>query len=149
MKLWQRRAIGILTLGGSYLGMAMVSPFIFSQESWLAKLLAIFFVLMYCFGIWCGLRLLESSNKSLFPCTIFWLVQIPYFMSPLAGYGFTSGALFYITYEYPAGFSWFTRLGSQFGYSLLQADKPFIIGVNLFALLIAGFLAYKSSKSSN
>jgi len=149
MKLWQRRLIGILTLGGSFLGMVITIPFILSQEGWLAISITILFVLTYCIGIWCGMRLLEASNKSLMPITLFWTLQIPYLMSPLAGYSFASGALFYVYYRFPEGFGWLTRLGSQFEYSILQPEKPFTIGINLFAVLVASFLAYQWNNSAS
>jgi hypothetical protein len=62
-------------------------------------------------------------------------------MSPIAGYLFASGALFYVTFR-PTDLNVgaIVRLGSQFEYSILQADKPLTFGVNLLAVGVVLFL---------
>jgi hypothetical protein len=142
MQHWQRRLLGTLALGGGFLGVTIAfSLLIAPGQVVLARLLVLPFIVMYCWGAWCGLRLLEGDESSLKANRLFWLLQIPYFMSPIAGYFFASGALLYVTFR-PTDLNVgaMLRLGSQFEYSLFQADKPLALGVNLFAVGVVLFL---------
>lgn len=153
MKDWQRRVLGVLALGGSFLGIALgVSLALAPGASFLARFFCIPFIGLYCWGVWCGLRMIEEPDTALRSNRIFWALQIPYFMSPIAGYFFASGSLLFVTFRpYDLNFGALWRLGSQFEYSLLQPDKPLTIGINLFALAVVVFLTVQLRKepSSN
>ena len=142
MQKWQRRLLGALALGGGFLGVTIAFSLLISPGLVvLGRLLVLPFIALYCWGSWCGLRLLEGDESSLKANRLFWMLQIPHLMSPIAGYLFASGALFYVTFR-PTDLNVgaIVRLGSQFEYSILQADKPLTFGVNLLAVGVVLFL---------
>lgn len=144
MKLWQRRTIGILTLGGSFVGVVLAfGELVSSDRPILSRLVVLAFVGLYAWGVWCGARLLEGADRAIHANRIFWAIQVPYLMSPIAGYFFAAGAVLFLTLQ-PSrlqfGFS--CLFGSKFDMSLLQFDRPFVIGANVFALAIYLFLDY-------
>src|SRR6185437_12301293 len=97
--------------------------------------------------IWCGLRMLEEPKRAIKMNAWFWATQIPYVMSSIAGYFFASGSLLYVIYEpSQAHVSMLWRFGSQFQYSLFEAGKPFVFGVNLLALFVFLWLIYRSRR---
>jgi hypothetical protein len=138
MQLWQRRILGILALGGSVVGLGVGSTgLLLATGPVVGKLLSLPFLGLYCWGIWCGLRLLEGAESAYRLNRLFWALQIPYLTSPYVGYFFASGAYLFITFNLSdtrMGFQ--AYMGSQFGYSLLQSEKPLVIGINVFALAI-------------
>ena len=149
MRLWQQRVLGILALGGGYLGATLVAATLFTPGPWLSKVFTLAFIGLYAWGVWCGLRLLEGDSGAIRANRLYWALQVPIFMSSLMGYRFASGLLFCITYEFGTGIGWSAQIGSQFQYSLLQV-QPLLIGVNLFALVVTIFLSYQlRGESSN
>ena len=95
----------------------------------------------------CGLQLLEGCDDALRQNFYFWLTQVPFLMSPVLGYSFSSGASLHLKYQ-PSISKWdfFARFGSQFEYSLLQG-KPFIVGINVVAAGVCCLLVYLMRKS--
>lgn len=141
MQQWQRRLLGVLALGGSFTGLVLVISLLIAPGSILAKVFSLPFLALYIWGIMCGLRLLESRDEAVRKNFYFWLIQIPCFMSPIAGYIFSSGASFYFTFQPSTGkWDFLARFGSLFEYSILQADKPLLFGINIFALFVSGYL---------
>ncbi|AXK71260.1 hypothetical protein DWG18_02450 [Lysobacter sp. TY2-98] len=141
MKVWQRRVIGILGVGGGAIGIAAVTSVVAQQHNPIEWLFSLIFAALYAWGLWCGVRMLEGSPDAERKNLIFWLVQVPVFSSPVLGYFFANG--FHLTVSVqasPLNFNANFFLGSTFTYSLLQSDKPWILGVNLFALGVALWL---------
>ena len=144
MRLWQRRTLGILALGGGFVGLALGSQMPMNTDlSVPARVLTLPFMALYGFGIWCGLGMLESRPGTVALNRLFWLLQIPYIMSPVAGYLFASGAMAYASFAPGSGFGAMARFGSQFQYSLFELFRPFAIGVNLVALAVFAFLTWE------
>ena len=142
MEKWQRRILGILDLGGGFLGFVMGATILFRQvSSWSpeifwSKVLAVPFLALYCWGMWCGVRTLEDARTAKRANLWFWGIQIPCFMSPIAGYVFACGATAIVSYiPETSSTSFLLRVGSQFQYSLLEG-KPLQIGINCFALVV-------------
>jgi hypothetical protein len=145
MKPWLRRTIGILTLGGSFVGVTVAFQFLLGgTQPLVGNLITLAFVATYGWGVWVGLRLIEQAPRASDMGGIYWLLQVPQFSSPLAGYLFSSGTQLFVQYTVGAslGISW--QLGSRFEYSLLESGKPWTIGINLGALAIA-FVLYADS----
>lgn len=138
-----RRGLGILDLGGGFLGLVLGLTLFLKQPSLLAMLLEVPFLALYCWGIWCGVRTLENHPKALRTNVWFWLMQIPFLKSFFFSYWFASGALLFITYA-PAGgnVSFMARVGSEFQYSLLQPQQ-FQVGINVFAAAICLVLLWR------
>lgn len=142
MQQWQRRLLGILALGGGFTGLAVGLSLLLAPGSFLGKLLSVPFLGLFTWGMVCGLRLLEGRDDALRQNFYFWLAQVPFLMSPVLGYSFSSGASLHFKYQ-PSLYKWdfFARFGSQFEYSLLQG-KPFIVGINVVAAGVCCFLVY-------
>ena len=141
MQIWQRRVLGVLAVGGSALGIAIGVEAAASANNALVWLLVALFIILYLWGIWCGVSLIEQRGGATPSNLAFWCIQIPMLESPYIGYLFTSCFFTTLTFqpsETKLGFLFW--LGSKFDVSLMQADKPFVFGVNLFALAVAVFL---------
>lgn len=138
-----RRGLGVLDLGGSFLGLVLGLTLFLQHISLLTILLEIPFLALYCWGIWCGIRTLENHSKALRSNLWFWLVQIPLIKSYFFSYWFASGALLFVTYV-PAGgnVSFTARVGSEFQYSFFK-PQPFQLGINFFALAICIVLLWR------
>lgn len=142
MKSWQRRAIGVLTLGGGAIGIMAAITLFFARENLIEWTLCLAFLAVYAWGIWCGIKLLEGLPGSERSTLNYWLVQIPTFGSPVLGYFLSSGFHATVTLQiYPFEFSGNFLLGSTFNYSLLQIGQPWFVGVNLFAAFLAWWLS--------
>ncbi|OAL60663.1 hypothetical protein A6R74_18260 [Halomonas sp. ALS9] len=113
-------------------------------------LFCIGFLLLYAWGVWCGIQLIENHAKAARSNFRFWLVQVPLFSSPLLGYFFASGAFFTVwigldTWDYSFNFV----LGSSFQYSFLNSYFPPFVGVNILALLLSGWFYRKAYGSES
>lgn len=141
MQQWQRRILGILAIGGSALGITIGLQLLFSTGNPIAWLFTSIFIGLYTWGIWCGVRMLEAHDNSAHFNFVFWAVQIPLLQSPYFGYFFSSGLFSTLTFKpSTVKFDFLFWLGSKFEYSLMQAEKPLVLGINVFALAVAAFL---------
>lgn len=144
MELWQRRTLGILTLGGGAVGVAAALSLILTRSNPLDWLLCLAFMVVYASGIWCGIRLLEKLPGAERPTLKYWLLQIPSFGSPLLGYFLSSGFHTTVTLQAsPLNLKADFILGSTFKYALMQSGSSWYIGVNVFAVAVAWWLARK------
>jgi len=143
MRLWQRRVLGTLTLGGSFLGFSLGFERLVTPNYAFNRLLLMPFIGLYIWGLWCGIALFEGAAGALRSSRCFWAFQIPVLYSPIVSYMFTSGCLLAISFR-PAEvtFNFDVRLGSQFGYSLMQPAQPWIFGFNVVAAGICIFLTW-------
>ena len=142
MKLWQRRALGILTLGGGAIGIAAALTLLLTRSNPVEWLFCLAFIALYAWGIWCGARLLEQGPGAERSILKYWLIQIPAFSSPFVGYFLSGGfhttvALQITPLKANANF----LFGSTFNYSLMQSEQPWLVGVNVFAAGVAWWLA--------
>lgn len=143
MRVWQWRAIGMLTLGGSFLGAVMTLVAIPGADNLLSKLITLIFAGLYAWGTWCGIRMLERSFDALRKGILFWAFQIPYLTSPLLSYNFSSGARAAVALQSTdPHFLWTLQLGSYFVGTILR-PAAWGIGVNLLALVVTVLLSYK------
>jgi hypothetical protein len=145
MKLWQRRIVGALTLGGGFLGTVVGFTTLIGDANFVSKAIGFSFTVLYTWGIWCGIRFVENSANSTTPIRVYWLLQIPYFTSPIISFHFFGGAwvLTAIQTADPR-FLWALQFGDHFSGTLMQ-PAPFGIGVNLVAIAIFGFLTFSVS----
>lgn len=141
MARWLRRALGILAVGGGGTGVAIGLQAIFSTTSVAAWVVGGIFVCLYGWGIWCGVRMFERGADAAGMNLVFWAIQIPLVQSRFFTYVFTSGFYLSATFQ-PSNtnFNFRFQLGSQFGVWFMQPGKPFVFGINLFALAIAVLL---------
>lgn len=148
MKLWQRRIVGVLTLGGGSVGVTAALPLLLARSNPIEWLFCIGFIVIYAWGAWCGVRLLENRPGAERSAAKYWLIQIPAFGSPILGYFLSSG--FHITVvlqAFPFKIDGNVFLGSTFNYSLMQIGKPWFIGINVFAAAVAWWLTREASRN--
>lgn len=147
MKLWQRRLLGILALGGGATGISVTGQHVFQQTQFLHWVFCLVAIAIYAWGIWCGVIMLESRPDAAKYNQRYWLVQTPIFMSPIIGGNIWGGVHFSLTLEiWPINVGFFTAFGSGFNYSMMDTSKPFIIGVNVVALAIAAWLTRQTDE---
>lgn len=148
MKAWQRRILGILTLGGGILGLVTSVTMLLSSANPIVWGFCLFFIALYAWGVWCGIRIFEKDATAR-GCTLkYWIIQIPTFSSPFLGYAFVSG--FHLTPSIqlaPFAFNINFWFGSTFTYSLMQSNKPWLLGVNVFAVAVVIWLARQKNNS--
>lgn len=142
MKNWQRRGIGILTLGGGATGFSVALMLLFSRTNPIEWLFCIAFMAIYAWGVWSGTRMLEGAQGSERSALKYWIIQIPTFGSPYFGYFLSSGFHTTVSLQFaPLAINGNFLLGSAFTYSLLQVKQPWSIGINLFAGALAWWLS--------
>ncbi len=147
MKLWQRRAIGVLTLGGGAVGLSAAFTLLISRGNPIEWLFCIAFIAVYVWGIWCGVKLLEGRPDAERSAFKYWVIQIPAFGSPILGYSFSNGFNLTVALQIsPLKINGDFFLGSTFKYSLMSAGSPWLIGINVFAVAVAWWLAREASQ---
>jgi hypothetical protein len=141
MKLWQRRTLALLAIGGGGVAWAL-SWSVLPGQKLMGWILGVGFGAIYGWGMWTGVKLLEQRPGAERSMRRFWMVQIPVLSSPMIGYKLISGFHLTIYLQLAPAFKVGAHfdLGGTFQYSLLQAGEPFIIGVNVFALGIVIWL---------
>lgn len=143
---WLVRTLGVLTLGGSFSGIATLAAQLTSMNSFLVIILMAFILLMYLIGLYVGVRLFEQTSVQVLKENLyFWLLQIPIFMSPIFGYQFNNGMMFNLWLSTSDGFNFAAALGSTFNFSLMQWHQPWALGVNVVAIAIVFMLQHALS----
>lgn len=141
MKIWQRWAIRVLSIGGGLLGIIAACIGINATAKPIEWLFGLVFIAIYLWGIWCGVRFTEGNLTAERGMIKYWLIQVPTFGSPFLGYFLSSGLHFTVSLQFePSHLNFGFLIGSTFNYSLLQPNQPWFVGINLFALAIFSFL---------
>jgi hypothetical protein len=133
MNIWTKRLLIVLSVGGGFCGMVVVSSLL-PQASGkpISYLLATAMIATFAFGVFAGFRLIEEQDKGLKLLRWFFALQIPILSSPFFVYQLTSGfGLMLWIIEQKPSISW--RFGSEMGVCFLQ-DQSWVAGVNVFAL---------------
>ena len=148
MKLWRRRIVGVLTLGGGSIGVTAALPLLLARSNPIEWLFCTGFIVIYAWGVWCGVRLLENRPGAERSAAKYWLIQIPAFGSPILGYFLSNGFHAMVVLQaFPFKIDGNVLLGSTFNYSLMQTGKPWFIGINLFAAVVAWWLTREASRN--
>jgi hypothetical protein len=142
-----------LTIGGGFLGLeATVKGLIQREDTRLFfYLFQTVFIVLYLFTIIAGLLFADNQKRST-PLIIAWLLQIPWFSSPILSYDFSEGFHFVIGLANNGTANVFhcaSNFGSEWHFSINQVDAahPWEIGINLFAVII--FISLLKFKRSN
>lgn len=135
---WLVRILGVLTIGGSFSGIATLATHLTAMSSLLVIILMAFILLMYLVGLYVGVRLFEQTSVQVLKENLyFWLLQIPIFISPIFGYQFNNGVMLNLWLSSSDGFNFAAAIGSTFNFSLMQWHQPWALGVNVVAIAIA------------
>jgi hypothetical protein len=133
-----RRLLLIFTIGGGFMGVAVTTQFFSQANKLIAYIVLLFFVGLYAYGIFVGLKLSEGSIP-IRHLRFYFGLQIPFISSPVIAYRFCSGLEVTVAIlQLRLGCEY--RLGSGGQFAILSS-APWGIGVNLVALAIV-FLLY-------
>ena len=137
MKIWLRRSIGVLTLGGSAVGLAaIVSEVPITQLQGLSLVIVSMFAAFFIYGLVIGVLIIENSENSLVLALPFWLVQIPAITTPWISYALFTGAKFDILFQPNLDINFEWAGGARFNFYLFP-DASMAIGANVLAVLIS------------
>ncbi|AOT08899.1 hypothetical protein [Pseudoalteromonas luteoviolacea] len=140
---WFRRVTSVLTIGGSFLGITQILSGLPNISGVINSVIFAFFVLIYVLGIVAAVRLFEKSTVSVVKDNlIFWVIQIPMFMSPFIGYQFTNGAFLNIFVSSQTGLNIVPMLGSLVQFSFFQYHQPWVLGINPAAIIVSSYFYY-------
>jgi hypothetical protein len=139
-----RRVLGILTLGGSFTGFVItLQQVVTTEQPATGVLFSSGFGLLYAWGCWCGVRLLENHARSMHMGRIFWALQLPVLVSPGLSYYFSTGSFLAAGVNLSQDRMFMTwQLGSQFKYGILDGSTPTLAGINLVAAGVVFYLSY-------
>ena len=140
-----RRILGILTLGGGFTGFVMLLAQLLSvPQPALGVVITGLFALLYAWGTWCGLRLLEGEPRAMKTSRIFWALQLPVLISPGLSYLFSAGSLLIVGMDFTESKPWMNwQLGARCQWSIISGSGPTMAGLNLFAAGVVLSLSYR------
>ena len=137
MKNWRERIIGVLTLGGSAIGLAaIVSEVPILTLRGLSLLIIATFAVVFIYGIVVGVLVIEKAEKSLLLALPFWLAQVPVLQSAWITYGLYTGAKFDILFGSDLNINFVWSGGTHFTFYLFPGDAG-AVGVNVVAIAIS------------
>jgi len=77
MNIWAKRLLVLLSVGGGYFGLVIISPLLFQKGgNAMDYLLTLGLMAFSFFGICCGLELMENEQKGLKALRWFYVLQI-------------------------------------------------------------------------
>ncbi len=148
VNIWLLRILTVLTIGGAFTGLTMILPGLFQVDHIFNQIITLMFAGLYLAGIWITVRLLEKPTRQYLQYTYyFWLIQVPIFMSPILGYQYSLGLFMNVFYSTDVGFQVGISAGSIYNLSLLQFERPWAMGINLVAAVIAYAVFHTLEKS--
>lgn len=132
--------IGILGLGGGYLGFTITLQYLIQTKGILSTTISLIFCALYAIGIFVGYKLITEKNELTYRLNLyFWLIQTIAIYSPGITYFFSAGAFLIIGSNISLNF----QFGSKFDFYILSFKQPFILYVNLIAVYFSWFLNKK------
>lgn len=140
MRIWTRRTLGVLALGGGFLGVVMILTQFLSGPSVVSVVISLPFLALYAAGIWAGVTMLEAHPDALQLNKWYWALQVPYLLSAAFSYVFYSGGSIFVGYaaiSHKANFQ--ALFGSQYRLNI-NAQSPTEFGINIFAAAIAFYI---------
>lgn len=135
----------IASIGGGFLGLTIVLAQLSQVVSFSLGHLLVFgaAIIAFSYIIYAGLEF-SSNPDNVRPLKIAFLIQIPWFSSPILAYkmaaGFSLSGILHAN-----GFNFLYNIGSDFSISILD-DQSWGLGVNLAAIVLY-FLATKGVKA--
>ena len=140
MKDWQRRTIGVLTLGGSAIGLVAIFTNIpLFQVDKISLAIVSVFILLFLYGLYVGVLTLESRDSAYSLLLPFWVAQVPVVQSHYFSYGLYTGVKFDVLLKSNAdlGFEW--SGGAHFTFQLFPGDS-LAIGANVAAIVVVSMI---------
>jgi len=150
MNVWLRRFFGFWALAGGAIGLGAVFGQVMRfPHLGLAQQIALgVSVAFFGWGVWCGIRMLEGHAAAARGNRNFWLIQIPVLSTPWCAWSLFSGVQLKLSMTFAPlawDFHWHV-LGAQASVDVGASQRPFALGVNLFALCAALYLATRGKR---
>ncbi len=139
--LWGTRVIGVLQIGGGFLGLTTTLELLVTREHSLATAIVTLVIMgVFVFGILAGLALLERRRFGIRGSQMFQLIQIPILASSLLVYRLSAGLLIGVGIGgRETQLAFVSRLGTDWEL-YVGADRPWLVGINLAAVAALVFL---------
>lgn len=150
MNIWLRRFFGFWALAGSAIGLAAVFPALLrvQQLALSQQIVTGLTVAIFGWGIWCGFAMLEGHPGAVRGNRNFWLIQVPVLHSPWLSWSLFSGLQFEAAARFSPlrfGVDW-QVLDAGFLVDVGAGGRSIVIGLNLFALVAALYLATRGKR---
>ncbi|WP_298771592.1 hypothetical protein [uncultured Shewanella sp.] len=134
---WMVRFLSVSTIGGSFLGITSISASFASISGAFSYLIYVVFLVLYVAGIVVAVRLFEKTTVGAIKANLlFWLAQVPIFMSPVLGYQLSNGFFANFWISSSDGFQFAALIGSVFNFSFFQLEQPWALGINVVAIAV-------------
>ena len=132
---WMVRFLSVSTIGGAFLGITNIVANLTNLSGAFGYIIYITFLMLYAAGIIVAVKLFEKTTVGALKANLlFWLAQVPIFMSPILGFQLSNGAFMNIWISSADGVQFVALIGSVFNLSFFQLEQPWAIGVNLLAI---------------
>lgn len=150
---WQRRALGILAIGGGAIGLSSSMMAVLQGRGLATTNLFVIALGMgfFLWGVWCGVQMIEVSAQAVRRNAFFWLAQVPLLQTPILGYTAFCGAQLQVFIKLSPIDATFAGsvLGAQFGLNLGQPGARIAIGINVLAAGVAFWLIEKNERAES
>ncbi len=131
--------VSLVQIGGGLLGLGLiVLSFLDGQPTQTVMKFHIIFGCVFLFGVVSGLALIIKPRLGLVLSALFQAVQIPFFIKSGIAYAMSCGACVNL-YKHASGWGFNFFFGSRYSLSL-NSEQPWLIGVNIVALVLFVFL---------
>ncbi|WP_299010492.1 hypothetical protein [uncultured Shewanella sp.] len=132
---WMVRFLSVSTIGGAFLGVTTISANFANISGVFSYIIYVAFLVLYAAGLVVAVRLFEKTTVGTLKANLlFWLTQVPIFMSPVLGFQLSNGVFMNIWISSVDGVQFVALIGSVFNFSFFQLEQPWAIGVNLLAI---------------
>lgn len=143
-------ALGLIGIGGAAWGLVGVAAvFANGWPGVLSAALIAGMASVFVFGAYVGILALRRTPGWLRKNTVFWVLQVPVFSSPLVSYALACGGFFTVWLQLYPPFRIGTNflVGSTFTINLFF-KAPVVVGANLLALAVVLYLTRLQAKSA-
>lgn len=133
----------VAQIGGGLVGLGLIGRSLLTEQSnKITMIIHAAFILVFLFGIVAGVILIKKPKLGLLLSAIFQAMQIPLTIGPTVSYALFSGACFNV-YRHATGWGFNFLFGSRY-YLCLNSGEPWLVGINIVALVLFVLLVRES-----
>lgn len=148
MIIGRRRVIGFITTIGSAWGLWTGVGLLGGSNGQANWPLALIWFSLFLWGLWCGINLIRHKTGRLVPAFAFWMLQIPFIQASFLRFSFSTGPVAIAAYHPDKGkVDLFLLLGSRLDLALMAPSSGFMIGINMFAVIIVFLLSMQLERT--
>jgi hypothetical protein len=147
ISLASNRVLGAIAITGSVLGLAMMVPLLMQGSLFrvMDQLALLSVVMLYGYGIWSGIEAVRGRPGWRTHARYFWVAQVPSISSSLVTFAVSCGAgawLYIRAGSGGIGAGGAAYIGSAYQWSYMQHKPELLVGVNVLALAIVGWIFF-------